>query len=270
MYKLLASDIDGTILDHGGVLPAANERAIRRLHDGGVPVVLSSGRATASMRQIAQRLGLVADDTYLISYNGAVLAPTQEAPPILVDGLDSAAVADLAAYANDAGLHIQGYTETGFVSNTANENARVYAAASMLEYDVTKDLAAALPDGSPKLLIIGQHEQLLEHQRHIETLAAGRWRTTFSNPSYLEIVGPKVSKGTALSHLAERLGIAMEEVVAVGDSLNDVEMIQAAGLGIAVQNALDEVKAHAQMITSRSVADGAIEEVVAHAFDHVA
>ena len=270
MYKLLASDIDGTILDHGGTLPEANKRAIRRLHDAGVPVVLSSGRATASMRRIAQRLGLVADDTYVIAFNGAVVAPTRDAPSIVADGLNTAAITELAAYADEMGLHMQGYTDGGFVSNMSNDNARAYAAASMLEYHVTDDLAGALADGSPKLLIIGEHEQLLEHQRNVEILAAGRWRTTFSYPSYLEIVGPNVSKGAALRHLAERLGIAMQAIVAVGDSLNDIEMIQAAGLGIAVQNARDELKAHAQLITTRNVMEGAIEEVVARAFDHVA
>ena len=270
MYTLLASDIDGTIFDHDGTLPEANERAIRRLHDAGVPVVLSSGRATASMRRIARRLGLVADDTYLIAFNGAVVAPTRDAPPIMTDRLNTAVITELAAYADDAGLHVQGYTDEGFVSNMVNDDARAYAASTKLEYRVTDDLVGALPNGSPKLLAIGRHERLLEHQRNVEALADGRWRTTFSHPSYLEIVGPNVSKGAALHHLAERLGIAMQATVAVGDSLNDIEMIQAAGLGIAVQNARDELKAHAQLITTRNVVEGAIEEVVARAFDHVA
>jgi len=94
-----------------------------------------------------------------------------------------------------------------------------------------------------------------------EEIGAGRLVTTFSKPHFLEILHPEVNKGNGLRHLANHVGIAIDETIAVGDNLNDLEMLRAAGLGIAVANAHDRLKAVADVVLSRSAGDGAIEEI---------
>jgi HAD superfamily hydrolase (TIGR01484 family) len=174
-------------------------------------------------------------------------------------------VADVADYARQEELILQGFNASAFLSEArgepADERSRQYGRDVNMERIVVPILGEALPDGSPKLLIIDRHEELERHRPHIEEIGAGRLTSTFSKWHYLEIIHPDVNKGAALIHLAEHLGIPISETVAVGDAMNDREMLAASGLGIAVANAHDELKQAADVVLSRTAGGGAIEEV---------
>ena len=265
MYRLIACDIDDTILDEAGNLPPTNRDALRRLHTRGITVVLSSGRATVSVRRIAETLFRLTDDIYLLSFNGARVVTAASDVSVYEQHLEPEISAEIVAYARREKLIIHGFNSHAFLTESrgsdTDQRSTRYSRGIAMERIVVEDLAAALPDGTPKLLIIGDHEELVRHKRCIEEIGENRLVATFSKPHYLEILHPDVNKGTGLQHLARHLSIPIEQTIAIGDALNDVEMLRIAGLGIAVANAHDDLKRVADVVLERSAGDGAIEEV---------
>ncbi|MFP4534598.1 MAG: Cof-type HAD-IIB family hydrolase [Spirochaetaceae bacterium] len=271
MYRLLATDIDDTILAPDGSLPETNRRALENLHRRGIAVVFSSGRATMSVRQVAGRIITLADDEYIISFNGARVVTARSGTVLFEQILPAEALRVVASYARDNNLLIQGYDSEEFIVEKEDPRCEEYSADTGMGYRVVESIADALPGGSAKLLIIDEHENLLGHQKKLESLSAGRWDVTFSKPHYLEIVSPGISKGEALRRLAEHLDVPIEDTLAVGDSLNDSAMLEAAGLGVAVANAREELKAIADVVLERTAEEGAIEELAERFFseEHV-
>ena len=270
MYRLLATDIDDTILAPDGSLPESNRRALTDLHHRGIAVVFSSGRATCSLRAVAQRIIDLADDEYLISYNGARVTSALSGHPLVETPLDRDTLADILEYTRANKLLVHGYHEDAFLAeHSAPDHDRAsetYATDTGMEWSVTPNIVSALPQGSPKLLIIHEHQALLRHREKLLEISAGRFDVMFSKPHYLEVVAHGVSKGAALTRLSQHLGIPIEETVAVGDSLNDREMILTAGVGLAVANAREELKDIADQVLRRSAADGAIAELAERYF----
>ncbi len=293
--RLLALDIDGTLMDDDGTVPARNVTALAALRDAGVPVVLSSGRALVSIRGVAGTMFAPRDTDYYIAFNGALVAGHGRAEHIWAAVLEPAIIREIAAYARRHHLVLQGYRAAEFVVEGDSPESRAYADNAGMSYRIVEDMAAALPEGSPKLLAIGEPEELLHHAEALRSLAGGaaaagaggsglpaaagertgraggadpgpRFITTFSKPHYLEIMPPGVTKGEGLRRLCGHLGIPLDAVVAVGDSLNDLEMLTEAGVGIAVANARDAVKAAADAVTEETAGDAAVAAVVERYF----
>lgn len=266
MYRLLATDIDDTILAPDGSLPETNRRALEKLHSRGVPVVFSSGRATVAMRHLVKRILPLADDEFIISYNGARVVQAESDQVLFERLIDQESVREIAAYGREHNLLVHGYEPVDFLVEVDDPRSVVYAEDTGMSYRKVESMADLLPQGSPKLLVIGPHEELVKHREELHRRSRGRWSSTFSKPHYLEVMSPGVSKGEALKRLAEHLRIPIAETVAAGDSLNDSEMLQTAGLGVAVANAREQLKAVADVILERTAAQGAIEELVERFF----
>lgn len=273
MYELIATDIDDTVLAIDGSLPEANRTALRRLHESGIVVVFASGRADVSIQGVAAHIVDLADDEYLISFNGARVVSAESRTPLVQMLMTREMVEEVLEYTRPLGLVVQAYADRRFLVERDSGRSEQYSKDTAMEYDVVGDLAAAVGEtgGTPKLLIIDDHEVLATHLPPLKEIghrsSAGRFTATFSKPKYLEVVREGVNKGVALKRLAEHLGIPVEATVAVGDSLNDSEMIKAAGLGVAVANAREELKAIADIVTSATADEGAIAEVARRFFD---
>jgi hydroxymethylpyrimidine pyrophosphatase-like HAD family hydrolase len=211
-----------------------------------------------------------ADDEFLISFNGARVTSVLSGKVLSERLIDSSTISNIAAYARQRRLLIHGYDgDTFLAEHTApghRERSEQYAIDTGMEWKAVGELGAALPGGSAKLLVIGDHEELAEHRQRLIEIGGGLLDVTFSKPTYLEVVPVGISKGTALATLAAHLAIPISQTVAVGDSLNDIEMIRTAGLGVAVANAREELKAQADVVLERSAEAGAIEELVQRFF----
>lgn len=270
MYRLLATDIDDTILTKGGVLPKANHDALERLHRDGCTVVFSSGRATVSMQVITARIIEPDDDEYLISFNGARVVRAKSSTPVFEWLVPADVISFFVQYAEEHDTYIQGYTNgkaytTGATIDTDERRAE-YKESTQMPVHLTDNLITQLGPSTPKLLIIDDPPNVMEHIERLTPLSNGRYRLTRSKPHYLEILHPAVSKGAALIRLAGELGIPIEETIAVGDNHNDIEMIKTAGLGVAVANAVPELKEVADVVLDRSVEQGAMGEIVERFF----
>lgn len=273
MFRLLATDIDGTLLGHDGRLPEANREGLRRLHASGVAVVFASGRADVSIRSIAARILEPDDRDYLIAFNGARVVTADTRRRVREHNLPPATIGAVMAHARGVGLYVQAYSQDEFLVEFENRDTEFYAADTDMAYRVVDAFEAELPQGSPKLLAIGEHEDLDRHLRDLRRLAEdigepGRpaFSVAFSKPRYLEIVAPGIDKGTALRELAEQLSIPIEETIALGDSGNDVAMLAAAGTGVAVGDARKEAKDAAAVVLETVADEGILPEVIRRFF----
>jgi Cof subfamily protein (haloacid dehalogenase superfamily) len=271
--RLLACDIDGTLLGEDDTIPSANVSALAALRDRGVNVVLSSGRALISIRRIAAQMFAPRETDFYIGFNGALVAGGLASTPVWRQVLAPHVIADVVDYARQHDLVLQGYVDDEFIVEHDSEASRAYATGTAMERRIVDDMVRSLARGSPKLVVIDDHEVLRRHQTALEEVArpdgaasTPRFITTFSKPHFLEIMPTGVTKGEGLRRLCEHLRIPLELAVAVGDSYNDMEMLQEAGLGVAVANAPADVKAAADVVADRNAGDGAVAEVVERFF----
>ncbi len=272
MARLLATDIDDTLLARDGTLPPGNREALVRLHEAGIVIVFCSGRSDLSIRTVASRILDPADDEYYIAFNGARVVTADTRTDVAHRSVSPAATARIVAYAREHGLHLQGYIGDEFLVERASPAADRYARDTGTDYRVVGDLAAALPDGSPKLLLIGDPDSLLSHRDALVSIGESlpddhRYGTMFSKAHYLEIVAAGVNKGYALRRLAGILGIPIEETIAVGDGENDAEMLRAAGTGLAVASAHPAARDAADVVLDSAAEEAAIAEVAARFFE---
>ena len=266
MYQLLAIDLDDTLFDTHQQIPAVSADALRDLDRRGVHVVLNSGRPTPSMTRIARELFDTDRLHYVISYNGAIVAEVETGREMSRQGLEAEAAKEIVRFAREVGILAQYYHDDEFFIEHADPRADDYRAKSGLPYRIVSPLEAAVDRSTPKVLMQGPPEELPGHLHTLREQADGRWHATLSRPYYLEVVNPAVDKGRAMLALAESLGIPREGLVAIGDSINDMEMIRDAAVGVAVANAREEVKQVADLVTERTAAEGAVAEVAERLF----
>jgi Cof subfamily protein (haloacid dehalogenase superfamily) len=254
--KLLAIDLDGTLLTHDKRILPENAEAIRLAQQAGIKVVLASGRIPPSMRPFAEQLGL--ESGAMISGNGT-LARTEIGKEIYRLDLSNVAYQTITQYAWIEGLHLNIYTPDRlyFLRNTPWGDlyrSRVETVVPELLEDRDQDIACI------KVLVVADPHAIERHRtRILDSLASDSVRATESEPEYLEFMHADATKGYALERLCAALGILREETAAIGDYLNDLEMLEFAGLSAAVANAHPCVRNTANMVVSSNERGGVSE-----------
>ena len=270
MYRLVASDMDETFLDANHAIPEANLRALRRMKELGVLFVPSSGRWYSSiMDNFTGEARDLLEGSYVLSYNGGFINRVGDSEPLTTCGLSHACAEELYARGRELGLcmHINVADGHVFVPD-ADEDEREYLTSIS---GVTHISSADHPDLSflgdrdiVKLLYVDRDFDALQKLGAQLAPMAERLgvEITFSSKRYLEFMPAGIDKGTGLTRLAGMLGIPMSEVIAVGDSSNDLAMIEAAGLGVGVANVTDDVRPHCDVVLESAGTDGAFTELV--------
>lgn len=254
--QLLAIDLDGTLLTHDKQIPARSREAIHRAKKTGVAVVLASGRIRPSMRKFSDQLDL--SEGPMISGNGThvSLEPTLDLlhDPLVARGLE---IISSYAEANDVHLNIYTPTRLFFLKETAWGDLYRSRVETVVPETYSSDLGG---EHCLKALIVDSPDRMPTHtQNLLAELTGFNIRATESEPEYLEFMSSTASKGSALVALAKRLGIPIEDTAAIGDYLNDLEMIQVAGLSAAVSNAHSLVKETANVVVSSNEEAGVAE-----------
>ena len=238
--KLFVSDLDGTMLPDGNVVSAENIAAVRRAVEAGVVVTIATGRMFEAALPVAQALGV---DVPIISYNGALIkSPSgrvyEEHPiePLLARAL--------LAFCKERGWYIQSYSGGVLRYVDACEESRFYENSQKLAGKaVGWDGLFAHAEGNCKLLLVTKGRAItLERSEALLGAFGAQVDVTRSADCLIEIVSKGISKASALKSLAGKLGIAIEETMAIGDAYNDLPMLKAAGKSIAMGNAFPEVK----------------------------
>lgn len=266
MYKLIALDMDGTLLTPEGRISPRTQAAITAARARGVTVVLTSGRPLEGMTAYLAELGLTGQDDYVICYNGALVQQVAEQRIIrsqLLTGSDASAIAHLAS---ELGVNVHGFSVSrGLISPrvspyTEHESRLIKMPINLVDF-------ATLPADEQimKVMMIDPEPLLSRAIARLPAELYERYTVVRSSPYFLEFMNKRSNKGTGVAALAEHLGLTAAQVIAVGDAGNDRHMIEYAGLGVAMGNATDEIKALARHTTSRNDEDGVarvIEEFI--------
>jgi Cof subfamily protein (haloacid dehalogenase superfamily) len=255
MYRLLAIDLDGTLLTprpHKIITPrtrAALHYAARK----GVTIVIATGQTRAMLRHLCA--GLPLNGPQIIE-NGAVVVDMASGRILHERLLPTKDILPTLALLRDSGLYRAYHTHERVFVDRETPRARIWYPPPLEAPIEVDDVASLYPLSCIKVVGVGEEHALPDQRRMFEQLLLGKLYVTQSSFDLVEFLHPAVSKSNALRAIAADLGIAPEEIIAIGDSHNDMGMITFAGLGVAMSNAPDEVKAVADYVTLSNAEEG--------------
>ena len=271
--RMIALDIDGTLVDADAELSERTVRVVREAVARGVRVHLATGRMPSSAVVFANRLGLVEP---LIGHQGALVRAMPSAASARTDitrppfrgrtgrtlshsPLDPAVAGEAVRFCLEHGLHPHINHLERMIVQRGDPNFADYSAYLGRDAEVVDDLAHDVRHGVSKVIAVGEEGRPMALVEEARRQFAGRASPTVSHPRFLEFVGPGVSKGRAVAWLAHRAGIPLGQVLAMGDALNDLEMVGDAGHGAAMPTAPAVVRLAARYVAPPVGEDGAAE-----------
>ena len=254
MIKMFVTDIDGTLLPAGGTVSARNVAAVQAMVKAGVQVVLATGRMHCAALPIAAQLCV---SVPIIAYNGALIK-SSSGEELHAQYMDAAKVLELINFFEARGWHLQSYV--GDVLYVPERNAEVEFYEREIKVKAVEVGWVGLrerAEGVPKLLSVTESpDETSRRLDEVKKFFGGKVEITRSAPRFVEFMSLGVSKAGAIKILADKFGIDNAEILAIGDSDNDLPMLTAVGVGVAMGNAVPAVKAACPRITDTCENDG--------------
>jgi Cof subfamily protein (haloacid dehalogenase superfamily) len=259
-YKLLVTDVDGTLLAGEGQVSGENRAAVRELAERGVPVALCTGRSIMSCRSIIEQLEL--QDHHHIFFDGALVTNLNGGEPVHSIHLTPDVVQTMVAFAEENGIDLELAAAHGSFSERETWSARIKPV--LFGHPVTVGPLSGIWEretiirGSLTVREPGDEAQveLFSHRFRDDLSIVRAHSPEFPDVEFLNLVARGLSKGRAIEALANHLRISTDDVVAAGDWLNDIPMLEAAGLAVAMGNAHADVKAIADYVTLTAAEHG--------------
>lgn len=252
--RLVALDIDDTLVDHSSIIPTRSLNALRRAQEQGVEIVLATGRGYLGTEAIRKQLG--PGFHYIICFGGALVADYETGTPRIHRFLKPEDVASCIRIANDLGLHVQIYQGDEVIFQRMTPFAQQYCAYQKLPCRADEHLLEHDLGQVPKVLMYAPPELEETYKRLVAERLPKHLHALGSKPGFIEIGDVSVTKGTAVQALAQQLGIAQSQVCAIGDNTLDQDMIEWAGVGCCVKNGKESVKAAADMVIPAQSEEG--------------
>ena len=244
------------------MVPHARTRdALRATHAAGIHVVLVTGRMFRAARPFALEAGL---DDPLVCYQGAVVAEPASGRWLRHEPIPLELARETIAALREEGFGLNCYVGDELYVAEITPEARRYADFQALELHPVGDLLAWLDEPPTKLVVIDDPEVLDSLKQRMIARFDGRLYISKSLPHFLEFASPDVTKAAGLEFLAEHLGFARERTVAFGDGENDIELVDWAGFGVAVENAHDRVKEVADLVCPPVTEEGVAQVLEAY------
>ena len=266
--RLIALDIDGTIIGDDQEITTRTIEAVRRAMERDVAVSLVTGRMVSSAMRYAAELGLTGP---IVGYQGGLirampLPDTRRLGKLLLHTpLPAEAARDILAWTRSHGLDPHVNHLERFILRADDPRADDYSAFMGARAELVPDLLEAIDHPVTKILAVGEPPVPVDIAPLARAEFAGRADVTISHPRFLEFVAPGVSKGRAVRFLARRLRIPLAATLAIGDQWNDLEMLSEVGHGTAMPSAPREVRSAARYVAPALADDGAarmIEDLV--------
>jgi Cof subfamily protein (haloacid dehalogenase superfamily) len=257
--RLIAADLDGTLLNNDKRIAPETLRAIAELQRGGVPFVIASARPPRSVRHIYEALQL---DTLQINYNGALIWDQPRQSAIDHRPLDGALVLEIIRLARAFNEQILVTCEILDRWHTDRvDNTYTTATGEMFKPDVIAAVETFCCGPVTKLLLLGPPEVITRLRPMVVGEFGDRINMVSTDPELLQIMEKKVSKAAALRRLVSEYGMPLESVLAIGDGENDMEMLQECGVGVAVANAAPALKAIATWTAPSPNSHGVLDAI---------
>jgi len=267
--KLVALDLDGTLLDSQKCLSARSRETLARAAERGVEIVPATGRLLRGIPEAVRSLPFL---HYAITINGACVQDARTGEALAREELPCAQAVELIAYFESLGVPCDCYMgDEGWMTASLLARAETFAPDEHFLRTI-RALRNPVPELKAFLLARGQDVQKVQayfpgnpalRRELLETLETRFPGTAVSTsvPENIEVNSEGATKGAALAHLAAHLGLPLTQTMAVGDGLNDLSMIRAAGVGAVMRNACPELLAAAAFVTDSCDSDGAAKAV---------
>ena len=285
MYKLMAIDLDGTLLNSFGEVSEETKKALKKAKEQGTEIVLASGRPISSTESLAIELGV---DNYLISGNGAAVYDIKNQKILYDRFLTKEQVLNIAKMCEENSFFYNVYTEDEVIASSLNYNVLFYHKENIKKIEekrthinVVQNIAEYIEQsGKEKFLKITVCDEsqfifnsIMKRLKAIDGIdvleVAYMSKKKIKSGTedidiqyyYTEITNENVNKWTAIEFLLEKLNIAKEDVIAIGDNVNDKEMIEEAGLGVVMGNSNPKMKEIADKIVADNNSEGVLEAI---------
>ena len=241
--KLVISDIDGTLMKINGQLPKEIIETVQRLKEKNVKMVIATGRMYKAALHVKEELGL---DTPIICYQGAMIR--DENNIYYEKSVSKKTASEIIDKLRSYNAHINLYLRDRLIVENDDKYIKEYAGDRIIKYEVVNDLQDVVDDAT-KLLAIHENSNLVTKIRDDMQLIYPNLNIVKSTDYYCEFVHPEADKGYALKFLSESWNIPCEQILAIGDQDNDVQMIEMAGIGVSMGNGSPKAKEAADFIT---------------------
>lgn len=266
-YKLLVLDVDGTLLNDEREISKRTLAALLKVQQMGVRIVLASGRPTYGLMPLAKTLELGNYGGFVLSYNGCQIIKAQNGEILFERRINPEMLPYLEKKARKNGFAIFTYHDDTLITDSPdNEYIKNEALLNNLKIIREDEFSTAIDFAPCKCMLVSDKEKaLIGLEQHWEKRLAGTLDAFRSEPYFLEVVPCGVNKANTLGALLEHLGVTREEVIAVGDGVYDVTMLQLAGMGVAMGHSQDSVKVCADYVTASNEEDGvalAVEKLI--------
>lgn len=278
--KLLFTDLDGTLLTDEKKILDTDMAAINKMLAAGHKLILCTGRPLTSVKKLAQTYGFYKPGFFLVSFNGGVIFDCEKECSILTRTIPIQSVKFIMDYAHKMGFHAHTYAGDYVVAEYETEQLKNYCKIMQMDYLIVNDIQKFFENASlnnetksPINVVIKppikvniitplDHNSLLDFRLKMRTFFKGKLFDVFSKPEMLEFSHLKSNKGDAVKFMADFYKVNLQNTLAVGDEENDIPMIKAAGMGIAMANASEIAKKSADYTTQKDNNQGGIAEII--------
>lgn len=257
MYKLIAFDIDGTLVDDRKNILPGTFSSIQKAMDAGIIVAICSGRPYYGTGRYARELGLAQRGGYVIAFNGGQIVSCRDENVIYNEVIFQEYYSEIVDFAKKENVTLMYYADKTVVSDNPDD---IYLAITSknnaMPIEKTDDILKSAGNHVNKFMMLAEGKKLSEVEKRFVEKMGDRVCAFRSEDFFLEIVPKGIDKAFGLRKLAEKLGISREEIMAFGDGYNDVGMIEYAGLGIAMKNSKPPVLEAADYVTLSNNEEG--------------
>ena len=285
MYKLIAIDLDGTLLNSYGLVSEKNKNVLNEAQNKGIEIVLASGRSTNSVKNIANDIG---NNKYIICGNGSLIYDLQKEEIIYDKFIEKAKALQIIQICEQNSIYYNVYTENMVIAKTLSNNVLFYHQENANKTDSKKTKINLVDDiydyvknienenilkftiSDTSSIIFNSIIKKLREIKNIDVLDVAHMSRKIIKSGtesvsleyyYTEITSQNVDKWNAIEWLANKLDIKQEDIMTIGDNINDKLMIENAGMGVAMGNSAPYVKEFADKVVSSNNEDGVAEAV---------
>lgn len=262
LYDALILDVDGTLVGSDKKVSEKTKQAIIQAQERGKTVAIASGRSISGIRRTASSISLEKFGGYVIAYNGTTVINCKTGECIYNQTVDADMIKPVYEAAKAAKVGILVYHDQNkelIAGNGVDEYIQMDAQACEISIREAKDFVKEVNFPVNKFLLSGEPSYMKKVEMEMKEKFGDRLNIFRSDPCYVELLPRFIDKAVAVDKLMKYLDIKRDKVICVGDSYNDLPMIQYAGMGVAMGNAQPEVRNAADYVTSSNDEDGVVE-----------
>lgn len=257
-YKYIVMDMDDTLLTSDNEISECTLSYLKEKQKEGFKLILASGRPTAGMMKHADLLDLKNYGGYVVSYNGAFVIDATNNEVVFKQTISKEDALEIIDFCREQNFFYLTYLEDKIVHDRSHEYMNIESELTGLPMERFEDLKTVIKEDVPKMMGVDYEANIAKINQELNGKFNEQISSTISKPYFLEFMDQKVSKGKTLKKLLDSLDSDFSEVIAFGDSLNDYDMLENAGIGVAMGNANDTIKNVADVVTEDHNHDGIV------------